>query len=148
MFLFLNFPLVDQIETCVVIYKLVSLRFRYSTCLLLSNGQFYIPKTIKIWIKNFKVLKLWTPHVPFLVHLSVHSPTTPFWWKVSMIVSCCTISCCWQNSMNSLDMYSPPQYKCNVLILKSFKFSTIDLNILNTTKVSLLTFMKYIQVPL
>jgi hypothetical protein len=41
--------------------------FRYSTCLLLSNGQFYIAKTLNIWIKNFGKKKLWTPHVPLLV---------------------------------------------------------------------------------
>jgi hypothetical protein len=59
MFLFLIFFLVDQIETCVAIYKLVSLRFRYFTCFLLSNGQFHIPKTLNIQIKQnlkFKIV--------------------------------------------------------------------------------------------
>jgi hypothetical protein len=42
----------NQIETCVVIKKLISLRFRYSTCLILLNGQFYIPKTLNTQIKN------------------------------------------------------------------------------------------------
>jgi hypothetical protein len=41
--------------------------FRYSICLLLSNGQFYIAKTLNIWINFFEKIKLWTPHVPFLV---------------------------------------------------------------------------------
>ncbi len=41
--------------------------FRYSTHLLLSNGQFYIAKTLNIWIKNFEKIKLWTPHVPLLI---------------------------------------------------------------------------------
>jgi hypothetical protein len=51
-FFVLTFPLIDQIETCVAIYKLISLRFWYSTCLILSNGQFYIPKTPNIQIKK------------------------------------------------------------------------------------------------
>ncbi len=42
-------------------------------------------------------------------------------------------------------MYFPTWFKHNVLMLRSFKFSTNDLNIFNTTNVSLLTFMKYIQ---
>jgi hypothetical protein len=37
MFLLLTFPLADQIETCVMIWKLVSLRFRY----------FVLPPTFK-----------------------------------------------------------------------------------------------------
>jgi hypothetical protein len=74
MFWFLTFPLTNQIETCVAILKLVSLRFRYSTYLQHLNGQFYIPKTPNIRIKNSKKIKLWTTHVPCLVHLNVHSP--------------------------------------------------------------------------
>jgi len=80
MFLLLIFPLIDQIETFDAILKLVSLRFMYSTCLLLSNGQFYIHKTPNIWIKNYKKVKLWTPHVPFLVHLNVQSPQCSSRW--------------------------------------------------------------------
>ncbi len=74
MFLLLTFPLVDQIESYGIILKLVSLKVRYYTCLLLSNGKFYIPKTTNISIKNSEKTKLWTPHVPFLVHRNVHSP--------------------------------------------------------------------------
>ncbi len=48
MFLLLAFPLLDQIGTCVTIYKIVSLSFKYSICLLLSNGQFYIAQILNI----------------------------------------------------------------------------------------------------
>jgi len=48
MFLFLTFTLTDQIETCVTIKKVVSLCVRYSICLLLSNGEFYIAKALNI----------------------------------------------------------------------------------------------------
>jgi hypothetical protein len=84
MFLFLTFPLADQIETYVTILKLSSLKFRYCTCLLLSNGKLYIPKTTKIWIKNSEKIKLWTPHVPFIVHLNVHSPKKVVEWGASL----------------------------------------------------------------
>jgi len=47
MFLIITFPLIDQIETCVTIYKIVSLSFKYSICRLLSNGQFYIAHILK-----------------------------------------------------------------------------------------------------
>jgi hypothetical protein len=74
MFLIITFPLIDQIDTCVTIYKIVSLSFKYSICRLLSNGQFYIAHILNIWIKNSKNLKLWNPHVPFLVHFNMPSP--------------------------------------------------------------------------
>jgi len=74
MFFFLTFSLDDQFEICVAILKHISLRFKYSTCLILSNGQFYIPKTLNIQIKKPKKENCGLPHLPFLVHLSVHSP--------------------------------------------------------------------------
>jgi hypothetical protein len=58
MFLLLTFPLTNQIETYVTILKLVSLKFRYCTCHLLSNRKFYIPKTTNIWIKNSEKNKI------------------------------------------------------------------------------------------
>jgi hypothetical protein len=73
MFLFLIFPLANQIKTCVAINKLISLKFRYSTCLILSNGQFYIPKIPNIQIQSPKKENYGFPHLPFLVHLSVFS---------------------------------------------------------------------------
>ncbi len=75
MFLFLTFPLDDQFKPCVAILKLISLRFRYFTYLILSNGQFYIPKTLNIQIKKPKKENCGLFHLPLLVHLSVHSPS-------------------------------------------------------------------------
>jgi hypothetical protein len=74
MFFLLNFPLLDQIGACVIIWKLVSLGFRYFSCLLLWNGLICIPKTSNIYIRNYEKWKLWTPHVALLMHLKVHSP--------------------------------------------------------------------------
>jgi hypothetical protein len=55
--------------------KLVNLGFRYFSCLLLSNGLIFIPKTSNIHIRTYEKGKLWTPHVPLLVHLKVHLPS-------------------------------------------------------------------------
>jgi hypothetical protein len=49
MFLLLTFPLINWITTCVIISKLVSLRFRYSSYLLIG-----IPKISNIHIKIMK----------------------------------------------------------------------------------------------
>jgi hypothetical protein len=57
---------VSKFATNCVDYSLPT-PFRYSICLLLSNGKFYIAKTLNIWINFFEKIKLWTPHVPFLV---------------------------------------------------------------------------------
>ncbi len=82
MFLLLTFPLANQIKHVFSIYKFMSLKSRHSICLLLSNGQFYIPKTLNIWINFFEKIRLWTPHVPFLVHISVHSPFYKFSYQL------------------------------------------------------------------
>ncbi len=70
----LTFLLTNETKTCIMTWKLVSLGFRYSSCLLLSNGLICIPKTSNIYIRKYEKGKLWTPHVPLLVHLKVHSP--------------------------------------------------------------------------
>jgi hypothetical protein len=74
MFLLPTFPLVDQIRAHVIIWKPVSLGFRYSFCLLLSNGLIWIPKTSNIC--KLKVLKknCGFQNLPLLVHLSVQLP--------------------------------------------------------------------------
>jgi hypothetical protein len=61
-FLFLTFPLANQIETCVATSKLISLKFKHSICFILSNGQFYIPKTPNIQIKKPKKGNYGLPH--------------------------------------------------------------------------------------
>ncbi len=76
MFLLLTIPLSDQIGTCVIIWKLLSLAFKCFSCLLLSNGLICIAKTSNIGIKIYEKGKFWTPHVPLLVQLRVHSPST------------------------------------------------------------------------
>jgi hypothetical protein len=58
MFLLPNFPLANQIGAHVIIWKLVSLGFRYSSCLLPSNGLICIPKTSNTCIKNYEKGKL------------------------------------------------------------------------------------------
>jgi len=55
MFLLLTFLLADQVKTCVIILKLVSLKFKYFTYFLFSNGQFYIPKYILTF--KLKIMK-------------------------------------------------------------------------------------------
>ncbi len=69
MFWFLTFPLANQIKTCVAIQKLISLKFRYSTCLILSNGQFYIPKIPNIQIQKPEKENCGFLQLPLLVHL-------------------------------------------------------------------------------
>ncbi len=61
MFFLPTFPLVDQIEAHVIIWKLVSLGFMYSFYLLPSNGLICIPKTSNIGIKIYEKGKLWNP---------------------------------------------------------------------------------------
>jgi hypothetical protein len=61
MFLLPTFPLIDQIGAHVIIWKLISLRLRYSSCLLPSNGLICISKTSKFCIQIFEKRKLWTP---------------------------------------------------------------------------------------
>jgi hypothetical protein len=68
MFFILISPLANQIETHVIVWNLKSLRFKSSICVLLSNGQISIPKTLNTQIKNPKKIQLWIPYVPFLVH--------------------------------------------------------------------------------
>ncbi len=75
---------VSKFATNCVDYSLPT-PFRYSICLLLSNGQFYIAKTLNIWINFFEKIKLWTPHVPFWYHLNLFSPwislhLVPYLW--------------------------------------------------------------------
>jgi hypothetical protein len=60
-FLLPTFPLVDKIGAHFIIWKHVSLGFKYYSCLLPLNGLIYIPKTSNICIKNSKKGKLWTP---------------------------------------------------------------------------------------
>jgi len=90
MFLILIFPLANQIETLVIVWKLKSLRFNSSICLLLSNEQICIPKTLNIQIKNPKKIQLWIPYVPFLVHPKMQSP----YWCCSLLASSCLKSSC------------------------------------------------------
>jgi hypothetical protein len=58
MFLLLTFPLANQIGAHVIIWKLVSLMFKYYSCLLFSNGLICIPKTSNIRIENYEKIKL------------------------------------------------------------------------------------------
>jgi len=58
MFLIVIFPLANQIETHAIVRKLKSLRFKFSICLLLSNEQIFILKTLNIQIKNPKKIQL------------------------------------------------------------------------------------------
>jgi len=59
MFLLLTFPLANKIKSCVAIYKLVSLKFRYSTYFLLSNWYFTFLKhqTLKLKFLKSKIVE-------------------------------------------------------------------------------------------
>jgi len=54
MFLLPTFPLIDQIEPHVIIWKLISLGFMYYSCPIPSNGLICILKTSNIIFQNLE----------------------------------------------------------------------------------------------
>jgi hypothetical protein len=88
MFLLPTFPLVDQIKTHFIIWKLIDLGFRYSFCLLLLNGLICIFKTSNIFIKKVLNRKIVDSKIyQFWSTLVCNHPSTKIWiYNTSMYV--------------------------------------------------------------
>ena len=71
---------------------------------------------------------------------------TPFCWGVKAVVSYLLIPCALQNSLNAIELYSPPLSVLRHLMNNPVCFSTNTLNALNWWNVSDFSSTKYIHV--
>jgi hypothetical protein len=92
MFLFSTFPLAYEIKVHVIIWKLVSLRFRYSFCLLPSNGLIFIIKTSNICIQNSINKTMDSKICHFWFTLVCNHPTTQVCF-LSFLLACLLALC-------------------------------------------------------